>query len=66
MIDKGKILNLYFIEKYKQIAISKLLNVSKSTVNQIIMSNDRYLKENSRHQSENRAENKKKTIKLYY
>ena len=62
MIDKEKILNLYFIEKYKQIDISKLLNVSKSTVNRIIMLDERYLNEKIRRQNANRAENKKKTI----
>lgn len=62
MIDKEKILNLYFIEKHKQIDISKLLNVSKSTVNRIIMSDERYLSEKIRRQDFNRAENKKKTI----
>lgn len=62
MFDNEKILNLYFIEKYKQIDISKLLNVSKSTVNRIIMSDERYLNEKIRRQNANRAENKKKTI----
>ena len=62
MFDNEKILNLYFIEKYKQIDISKLLNVSKSTVNRIIMLDERYLNEKIRRQNANRAENKKKTI----
>lgn len=62
MIDKEKILNLYFIEKYKQIDISKLLNVSTSTINRIIMSDERYLKEKIRRQNANRAENRKNTI----
>lgn len=62
MFDNDKILNLYFIEQYKQIDISKLLNVSKSTVNRIIMSDERYLNEKFRRQNANRAENKKKTI----
>ena len=62
MFDNEKILNLYFIEQYKQIDISKLLNVSKSTVNRIIMSDERYLNEKIRRQNANRDENKKKTI----
>ena len=62
MIDKEKILDLYFIKKHKQIDISKLLNVSKSTVNRIIMLDERYLKEKFRRQNANRAKNKKKTI----
>ncbi len=62
MIDNEKILNLYFIERYKQIDISKLLNVSKSTVNRIIMSDERYLNEKIRRQNANRAKNRKKTI----
>lgn len=62
MIDKEKILNLYFVEKYKQIDISKLLNVSTSTINRIIMSDERYLKEKIRRQNANRAENRKNTI----
>lgn len=62
MIDNEKILNLYFIEQYKQIDISKLLNVSKSTVNRIIMSDERYLNEKIRRQNANRAKNKRKTI----
>lgn len=62
MIDKEAILNLYFIEQYKQIDISKLLNVSKSTVNRIIMSDERYLNEKIRRQNANRAKNRKKTI----
>lgn len=62
MIDNEKILNLYFIEQYKQIDISKLLNVSKSTVNRIIMSDERYLNEKIRRQNANRAKNRKKTI----
>ena len=62
MFDNEKILNLYFIEQYKQIDISKLLNVSKSTVNRIIMSDERYLNEKIRRQNANRAKNRKKTI----
>lgn len=62
MIDKEKILNLCFIEKYKQIDISKLLNVSTSTINRIIMSDERYLKEKIRRQNANRAQNRKNTI----
>lgn len=60
MIDKEKILDLYFIKKHKQIDISKLLNVSKSTVNRIIMLDERYLKEKVRRQNANRAKNKKR------
>lgn len=63
MIDKEKILDLYFIKKHKQIDISKLLNVSKSKVNRIIMLDERYLKEKVRRQNANRAKNKK-TISL--
>ncbi|MBR6504146.1 MAG: hypothetical protein IKT41_00195 [Clostridia bacterium] len=63
MIDNEKILNLYFIEQYKQIDISKLLNVSKSTVNRIIMADERYLTEKFRRQNANRTENKIKTVK---
>lgn len=62
MIDKEKVLNLYFIEKYKQIDISKLLNISKSTVNRIVMLDERYLNEKITRQDENRAKNKKETI----
>ena len=60
MIDKEKILDLYFIKKHKQIDISELLNVSKSTVNRIIMLDERYLKEKVRRQNANRAKNKKR------
>lgn len=62
MIDKEEILSLYFIKKYKQIEIVRAIGVSKSTVNRIIMSDERYLKEKVRRQNANRAKNRKNTI----
>lgn len=62
MIDKEEVLNLYFIKKYKQIEIVKLLNVSSSTVNRIIMSDERYSEEKVRRQNANRLKNRKETI----
>lgn len=62
MIDKEEILKLYFIEKCKQIEIVKILGVSKSTVNRIIMSDDRYAEEKIRRQNENKLKNRKETI----
>jgi len=62
MVDKEKILDLYFINKYKQIEIVKILNVSKSTVNRIIVNDQRYLNEKNKRQQFNREKNKIKTI----
>lgn len=62
MIDKNKIIELYFIKKYKQIDIVKLLNISSSTVNRIIMSDTRYTEEKNLRQNANKAKNKKETI----
>lgn len=62
MVDKDSILELFFSKKYKQTEIVKLLNISKSTVNRIIISDERYLEEKTRRQNENRAKNKKETI----
>lgn len=62
MIDKDEILNLYFIKKYKQVEIVKLLNISKSTINRIIIADERYLEEKMRRQNANRAKNRKETI----
>lgn len=62
MVDKDSILELFFLKKYKQTEIVKLLNISKSTVNRIIISDERYLEEKARRQNENRAKNKKETI----
>ncbi len=62
MINKSEILDLYFIKQYKQIDISKLLDVSSSSVNRIIMADERYLEEKKRRHDANRAKNKEKTI----
>lgn len=62
MIDKEKILNLYFIKKCKQVEIVRLLNISKSTINRIIIADERYLEEKMRRQNANKAKNKTDTI----
>lgn len=62
MINKNEILNLYYIEKYKQVEIVEKLNISKSTINRIIKADERYIKEKERRQQENKLKNKKKTI----
>lgn len=54
MIDKEEILNLYFVKKYKQIEIAETMGVSKSTVNRIIMSDERYSEEKVRRQNANK------------
>lgn len=62
MYDKEKILDLYFMKKYKQIEIVNLLNISSSTVNRVIMSDERYLEEKYARQKENKLKNRKETI----
>lgn len=62
MYDKEKILDLYFMKKYKQIEIVNLLNISSSTVNRVIMSDERYLEEKYVRQKENKLKNRKKTM----
>jgi len=62
MSNKDKVLKLYFIDKYKQIEIVKMLNISRSTVNRIIMADERYVDEKSRRQKENKIKNRTNTI----
>ncbi len=62
MIDKEEILNLYFVKKYKQIEIAETMGVSKSTVNRIIMSDERYSEEKVRRQNANKLKNRNETI----
>lgn len=62
MVDREKILGLYFVDKYKQIEIVRLVDVPKSTVNRIIVSDQRYLEEKNSRQKENRVKNRRKTI----
>jgi len=61
MVNKEKILELYFVDKYKQIEIVKLLNVSRSTVNRIVINDERYLEEKNKRQKFNKEKNKLKT-----
>lgn len=62
MIDKEEILNLYFIEKYKQTEIVQVTGISKSTVNRIIMLDERYSEEKVRRQNANKLKNRNETI----
>lgn len=62
MKKSHQVLELYFINKYKQCDIASALGISRSSVNRIIMSDARYKNEKLKRKNENKAKNKKKTI----
>lgn len=59
--NKETIIELYFIEKYKPIEISEMLNISKSAVTQVLQKDERYALEKIRRKKENAIKHKENT-----
>lgn len=60
MIDKEKIISLYYNDKLNTIEISKKLNVSKQYVSRILKTDDRYNSEKNERKNKNAILRKKK------
>lgn len=64
MVEKEKILNLYFNNKLKQKDIAEMLHISKYAVSRVLTKDDRYIYEKEERKRINKEKHQKETIKI--